>query len=109
MSMRFGTDKFRSSHVTLENKWHLARGAQHIALNLKGSILMLISISRMSVFHGCDIAILLRPRRRVTADKPTPAARSGQVRSGQSTTGQVRSGQVRSGEGKSGQTRSGLP
>ena len=32
--------------------------AQHIALNLKGSTLMLISISRMSIFHGCDIAIL---------------------------------------------------
>ena len=47
---------------------------------LRGSILILNSISKMSVFHGCN--------------RRTPAARSGQVRSSQSTTDQVRSGQV---------------
>ena len=106
-SLRADYRQVRLSQVTLENKWHLARGAQ--AINLKGSILILISISRMSVLHGCDIAILLRPRRRITADKPTPAARSERVRSGQPTTGQDKSVQFQSGKGKSGQIRSGHP
>ena len=52
---------------------------------------------------------LLCPRRRVNADKPTPAAKSEKVRSGQSATGQDKSAQFRSGEGNSGQLRSGHP
>ena len=72
--------------------------AQHIALNLKCSTLMLISISRMSVFHGYDIAILtnrqLRPRQDRSGQVSPRLIRSGLVKTGQEVASQIKPGRV---------------
>ena len=76
----------------------MARGAQRMALNLKSSILMLISISRMSVFHGYDIAILtnrqLRPRQDRSGQVSPRLVRSGLVKTGQEVASQINPGRV---------------
>ena len=77
----------------------MARVAQRMALNLKSSILiMLISISRMSVFHGYDIAILtnrqLRPRQDRSGQVSPRLIRSGLVKTGQEVASQIKPGRV---------------
>ena len=98
MIVTFGADKFRSSHVTLANKWHVARVAQRMALNLTSSILMLASTSKMFVFHGYDIAILtnrqLRPRQDRSGQVSPRLIRSGLVKTGQEVASQIKPGRV---------------